>query len=246
MSEVTLLPVRSASVRTVRGLALWAAFGGLGACGTENADEGSSGDRVSQASTDTAETSANGQSGSEYDYGGNGADHPSCPCGWLNNPLRGTILEVVRHIEGSNGLPVRLGTVRLRVDELLGSTTELEIGSELSSPWFGELPCFFGCASIEVGDEVLAFYEFPRPCITTEGDDNCPLGDTIPGRISLTPWSDAPVLARLSRGDLTLAIEDIPLLESPECSARIERNRELLGAAPDDGPRCYELAPPPP
>lgn len=245
MSDVTLLPVRAASMCTFRGSALLAAFGVFGACGTESADEGSSGNRVSQASTDTAETSADGQSGTEYDPGGSGAEHPSCPCGWLKNPLRGTVLEVVGHIEGSNGSPVRLGTVRLRVDELLGSTTGLEIGSELSSPWFGELPCFFGCASIEVGDEVLAFYRFPEPCINTTGDD-CPLGDTIPGRISLTPWSDAPVLARWNRGDFTLALEDIPFLESPECSQRIEANRELLGGPPDPGPRCYELQPPPP
>jgi len=243
MSEVTPRPLRRAQVRTVRGFALWAAFGGLGACGTENTDAGPTSNRVSQVSSDTESTQVNGQSGTEYGSGG-GADHPSCPCGYLANPLRGTVLEVVRHIEGADFRPLRLGTVRLRVDELLGSTTGLEIGSEISSPWFGELPCFFGCASIEVGDEVLAFYRFPQPCINTSGDD-CPNGDTIPGSIALTPWSDPLVLARFSRGDLTLTADDLPVLESPECSEKIGNWPDLLGPE-ENGPRCYELEQPAP
>ncbi len=243
MSEVTPLPVRPTLARKARGFALWAAFGGFGACGTENASEGSMGARVSQASSDTESTQVNGQSGTEYGSGG-GGDHVGCPCGFLGKPLRGTVLEVVRHIEGADGFPLRLGTVRLRVDELLGSTTGLEIGSEISSPWFGELPCFFGCASIEVGDEVLAFYRFPEPCITTDGN-NCPNGDTTPGNIALTPWSDPPVLARLSGGDLTLAVEDIPLLESPECSEQIGNWSDFLGPEENE-PRCYELEQPAP
>src|SRR4029077_9948714 len=84
---------------------------------------------LSAASTDPAPTQANGQSGTEYDSGG-GGDHPACPCGFLTNPRRETVLEVAAHIEGTDGLPIRLGSVRLRVDELLGSTTGLEIGSE--------------------------------------------------------------------------------------------------------------------
>ena len=148
MSEVTPLPLRPALVHTIRGVVLWGAFGGLGACGAENTDEGSMGNRVSQASTDTESTQVDGQSGTEYGPGVGGADHPSCPCGWLRNPLRATVLEWVPHIEGADWRPLRLGTIRLRVDELLGNTTGLEIGSEISSPWFGSLPCFFGCASI--------------------------------------------------------------------------------------------------
>jgi len=240
MSEAIPFPIVPAVMRTIQGLALLAAFGGGGACGTEDTNDGS-GSRVSQASTDTTQTQVNGQSGTEYGSGG-GGDRPACPCGSLHNPLRGTVLEVVRHIEGTDGFPIRPGKVRLRVDELLGNTTGLEIGSEISGGWFGELPCFYGCGSFEVGDEVLAFYQFPYSCIETSGADNCPYGDTIPGLLTgLTPWADTVVLAQFVNGDLTLAVEDISLLESSECRARIGNIGDLVG--PNDGERCYEVAP---
>jgi hypothetical protein len=242
MSEAIPTGIRRTVLRTIQGFALGAAFGGLGACGSENTSEGSEA-RVSQTSTETPRTSFNGQSGTEYGPGG-GGDRPSCPCGSLGHPLRATVLEVVGHIEGADFRPVRLGTVRLRVDELLGSTTGLELGSEISAPWFGELPCFYGCASVAVGDEVLAFYRSPEPCIDT-GDDNCPLGGTIPGSIALTPWADTVVLAQLASGDFTLAIEDLPLLESAECAAQIGSVGERLG--PNDAEMaCYEREPPAP
>jgi hypothetical protein len=243
MSQAILAAVRWTVVRTIQGFALGAAIGGLDACGTENTNEGPEGLRVSQSSIDTDQTSLNGQSGTEYDQGG-GGDRPSCPCGFLTNPLRGTVLEVVNHIEGADGRPVRLGTVRVRVDELLGSTSGLEIGSEITAPWFGELPCFFGCASVAVGDQVLAFYRFPEPCITTPGVE-CALGDTIPGRIALTPWSDTVVLAQLVSGEFTLAVEDLPLLESPECAAQIGSVGNRLGPN-DSETACYERVSPAP
>lgn len=241
MSEAIPPPVRPAVARTMRGLALWAAFGGLGACGTDSTNEGFESLRVSQASTDTTDAQLNGQSGTEYGPGG-GGDRPACPCGTLHNALRGTVLEVVRHIEGTDGYPIRPGNVRLRVEELLGSTTGLETGSEISGGWFGELPCFYGCASIEVGDEVLAFYRPAMPCVAGDGIE-CSNGDTIAARFTgLTPWGDTVLLARFVGGDLTLAVEDLPLLESSECSARIGNSGDLLGPS-DVEPACYEIAP---
>lgn len=244
MSEVIPFRVRPVVVRTIQGVALWAAFGAVGACGSESTDLGAVGGPLSQASSDTAETQVNGQSGTEYGPG-SGADRPSCPCGGvLRNPLRATVLDVVGHIEGADFRPVRLGTVRLRVDELLGETTGLEIGSEISAPWFGELPCFYGCASVAVGDEVLAFYRFPEPCFNTTGDD-CPQGDTIPAVIALTPWSDTPVLAELQSGNFTVALDDLSLLDSPECSAQLGNVGDRLG--PNDGETaCYEREAPAP
>lgn len=243
MSEAISCPARPAVLRTIQGLALLTAFSGFGACRTEDTND-DSGSRAPQASTDTTQTPESGQSGSEYDPGGAGADRPSCPCGFLKNPLRATVLEVTGHIEGADGRPVRLGNVRLRVNELLGTTTGLEIGSEISANWFGSLPCYYGCASIAVGDEVLAFYRFPRPCINTTGDD-CPLGDTIPGRVDLAPWADTKVvLAELVNGDFTVDIEDLPLLETAQCPEQIGYISELLG--PNDTERaCYERAPAP-
>lgn len=148
------------------------------------------------------------------------------------------------HIEGADFRPLRLGTVRLRVDELLGSTTGLEIGSEITAPWFGELPCFYGCASVAAGDEVLAFYRFPEPCIKTPGVE-CTLGDTIPGSIALTPWADTVVLAQLASGDFTLAVEDIAVLESSECDAQIGNIGRRLGPT-DEGSACYQREAPVP
>jgi hypothetical protein len=238
MSEAIPLPIRRAVVRSIQGCALWAVFAGLGACGSESTNPGDVGSPLSQASV-------SGQSGTEYGPGGSGgADRPSCPCNFLGNPLRGTVVEVVSHIEGADFRPLRLGTVRLRVDELLGSTTGLEIGSELSAPWFGELPCFYGCASVAAGDQVLAFYRFPRPCINTTGDD-CPLGDTIPGSIALTPWRDPVVLAELQSGDFTLPVDDLSLLESPECDAELGNVGSRLGPN-DEETACYEREAPAP
>lgn len=233
--------VRSALLRVIQGLALWGVFGGLGACGSQTTEaDGAAGSQVSQASTESADTQIDGQSGTEYEPGGD--SRPDCPCG-IRNPLRGTVLEVVPHIERSDFFPAQLGNVRIRVDELLGSTTGLEIGSEISGGWFGDLPCFFGCASVEAGDEVLAFYQPERPC-PTPGE--CIFGDTIAASIALAPWDDSGVvLARFVNGDLTLAIEDIPLLESPECRERIGSIGDFLGPR-DEGVRCYEILPPPP
>jgi hypothetical protein len=238
MSEVSSLHVHPALVRTLQGVALWAVFSGLGACGSESENDDNLGRRVAQASTDSTETQIEGQSGTEYEPGG---DHPGCPCGWLHNPLRGTVLEIVRHIEGTDGFPIRPGKVRLQVEELLGNTTGLEIGSEISGGWFGQLPCFYGCASFEVGDEVLAFYRPEEPCIG--GADSCPYGDTIgAGFNGLTPWSDTLLLAQFVTGDLTLAVDDLPLLESPECQEQLGNWGDLVG--PDDHEeRCYEVAP---
>jgi len=241
MSEGIPFSVHPAVVRTIQGVALWAAFGAVGACGSERADRGVVGGPSSPALTESAQTEVNGQSGTEYGPSG-GGDRPSCPCGTLNNPLRGTVLEVVGHIEGADFRPVRLGTVRLRVDELLGHTTGLEIGSEISAPWFGELPCFYGCASVAVGDEVLAFYRFPEPCINITGND-CPQGDTIPAVIALTPWSDTPVLAELRSGDFTVALDDLSSLDSPEC--QLGNIHDRLG--PNDFEiACYEREAPAP
>jgi hypothetical protein len=236
MSEAIPSPVHPAVVRTIQGVALWAAFGAVGACGSESTDPGAAGRPASQASTEAAQTQVNGQSGTEYGPG-SGGDRPACPCGGvLRNPLRATVLEVVGHIEGADFRPVRLGTVRLRVDELLGNTTGLEIGSEISAPWFGELPCYYGCALVAVGDEVLAFYRFPEPCINITGDD-CPQGDTSPPVIALTPWSDRPVLAALQSGDFTVALDELSSLDSPECQLGTVHDR--LG--PNDAEiACYE------
>jgi hypothetical protein len=235
MSKAHQVPVRPARLRIVHGFALWAAFSGLGACGTEDTKD----DSPARGSTDTASSPISGQSGTEYE--GGGGDHPACPCGWLHNPLRGTVLELVPHIEGTDGFPIRMGNVRIRVDALLGNTTGLEIGSEISGGWFGELPCFSGCASVEVGDQVLVFYRFEAPCIGTGGE--CPYGDTIQaGFTGITPWSETMLLARFANGDLTLAIDEIPLLESPECFEQIGNTADLIG--PNDvGERCYEVAP---
>jgi hypothetical protein len=238
MSEVSSLHVHPALVRTVQGVALWAVFSGLGACGAESENDDTLGRRVAQASTDSTETQIEGQSGTEYEPGGL---RPACPCGWLHNPLRGTVLDVVKHIEGTDGFPIRRGTVRVRVDELLGNTSGLEIGSEIVAPWWGELPCFDGCASVAAGDEVLAFYRPAEPCVRTPGIE-CSLGDTIPASIALTPWGETMLLARFFNGDLTLDVEEIPLLESPECSERIGSTGDLAGPN-DQGERCYEVAP---
>ncbi len=241
MSEANSLPFRTTVVRTIFGFGLCAAFGGLGACGTEKSNDGAEASRASQASSDSNETSINGQSGTEYENPG-GVDRPACPCGGtLANPLRATVLEVVGHIEGADFRPVRLGTVRLRVEELLGSTTGLEIGSEITSAWFGELPCYYGCASIAAGDEVLAFYRFPEPCIDTTGDD-CPNGSTLAGSIALTPWADTVVLAQLANGDLTLPVEDVSLVESPECDAQLGNVHNRLSPEDESAPACFELA----
>jgi hypothetical protein len=254
-SQAIPFPTRSAIIRTIQGTLLCAAFGGLGACGSESAIPGSAGspgapessddDQAVPESSDSTQPLSSGQSGTEYDDLGGGLDRPACPCGWLENPLRATVLEVVGHIEGADFRPLRLGTVRLRVEELLGSTTGLEIGSEITSPWFGELPCFYGCASIAVGDEVLAFYRFPKPCVDTTGDD-CSNGDTIPGNIALTPWSDTVVLAQLANGDLTLPVQDIAVLESPECDGQIVSvHAAALGGPNEAAPACYERESPP-
>jgi len=49
-------PVRSAVLRLVPGLTLWGVFGGLGACGSETTEADGGGSRVSQASTESADT----------------------------------------------------------------------------------------------------------------------------------------------------------------------------------------------
>lgn len=238
MSKVIPLPAHSARLRIVQGLISWAAFGGLGACGTDEANEGPLGSRVSQASTESGETQVDGQSGTEY--GGGGGSRPTCPCGSLRNPLRATVMEVVGHIEGADGFPVRMGNVRLRVEELLGSTTGIEIGSEISGGWFGALPCFYGCASVAVGDQVLAFYRFPMRCSDSGPDDGCPVSETIPAAITgITPWGDSVLLAELQSGDFTLAVEDLPHLDSSECMERLGNIADRLGPS-DAETACYE------
>lgn len=229
MSEVVSLPVNRIVVHSVRGIALWAVFGGLGACGSETTNEGGIGSPV-------PETQFSGQSGTEY--GGSGGSRPTCPCGSLQNPLRATVVEIVPHIEGADGFPVRMGNVRLRVEELLGDTGGLDIGSEISGNWFGDLPCFHGCASVEVGDEVLAFYRRAEPCIRGGGIE-CSNGDTIAAGIALTPWADSVVLAELESGDFMLAVEDVARLQSPECQAQLGNIGDLLGPS-DEEAACHE------
>ena len=67
----------------------------------------------------------------------------------------------------------------------------------------GNLPCFVGCPSVAVGDEVLAFYSPGKPCVPIEAAE-CTLGDTIPAYISLTPWAETAVLARWLRSPRTI------------------------------------------
>ncbi|HTV20782.1 MAG TPA: hypothetical protein VMG12_18990 [Polyangiaceae bacterium] len=228
MSELTTSHARHAIVHTLRGLTLFA-LAGAGACGAEKTSD------PAPASTESEEARIEGQSGTEYEPGG---DHPACPCGWLHNPLRATVLEVVPHIEGTDFFPIRMGKVRLRVEELLGNTTGVEIGSEISGGWFGNLPCFYGCASVDVGDEVLAFYRPEYPCT-----GSCPNGDTIEAGITgIVPWDETMVLAEFVNGDITITPDELPLLESPECGARLGNIGDLLG--PNDvEERCYEVAP---
>lgn len=135
-----------------------------------------------------------------------GGDIPACPCGTLKNPLRATVTAL-----GDE-------TVRVRVDELLGGTSTVEVGSEIEGGlWYGGLPCYVGHADIAVADEVLAFY---WPSTTP----------TSAARISLTRWSQKLLLADATR-DLTISIDDLPLLDAPdaECRAGLGNIADYIG-----------------
>lgn len=143
-----------------------------------------------------------------------GGDIPACPCGTLKNPLRATVMSVVEQ------------TVRLRVDELPLGAANAEVGSEIEGGlWYGGLPCYFGRADVAVGDEVLAFYWPSTNTAVTQS------------RIALTQWGPTVVLADATR-DLTVSIDDLPLLDASEaeCRAGLGNIADYTGPADDTLP----------
>jgi hypothetical protein len=152
-----------------------------------------------------------------------GGDIPGgCPCGGLRNPLRATIMAV-----GAE-------SVRMRVEDLLGSSSSAEVGSEIEGTWGGQLPCYVGRAEVSAGDDVLAFYWPSVSCVQSPGVE-CQLGATSPGRIALTPWGERMTLADASRGVIRISIDDLPLLSAPElqCEAELGNVSDILGPGDD-------------
>jgi hypothetical protein len=217
MSRTLSRPFDSAMVRLVPRLVFSVVIGGtFTACSGDQSDQPPPRDPSTQASADEAEAS--------LEVGG--ADIPGCPCGLLKNPIRGTVVAFEAR-EGSS----RGGSVRLRVEELLGSTADVEVGSEIEAGWSGSLPCV-GPATIAAGDAVLAFYRPARPC---PPDATCADGDTVGAGVALTPWGETAMLADTSADpDLAMSISDLSLLDAPyeECRSGLGNISEFLG--PDD------------
>ncbi|MET0414373.1 MAG: hypothetical protein ABW217_23885 [Polyangiaceae bacterium] len=137
-----------------------------------------------------------------------GGDVPGCPCGTLRDPLRATITDV------------GVESVRVRVDELLGNDPGAAVGAEIEGSWYGGLPCYTGRAAVAVGDTVLAFY--------------WPADPGFRGRIALTPWGESVLLAKSTRGELIVSLDELSLLDAPvaECVAGLGNISDYLG--PDD------------
>jgi hypothetical protein len=120
-----------------------------------------------------------GQSGSE------GGNRVPCPCGLpqTGNLIRATITDV----DGQH-----LG---LRVEEVLPGAVGLSVGQGLTADFAGQLPCWDGCTSVEVGDDVLATYSYAYSCVA-ETPDDCPGPNPRPAQVRLTHWEDQVVLGR--------------------------------------------------
>jgi hypothetical protein len=182
------------------------------ACATDPSAEPSAGRASPQSSNDATESS----------LGADGALIPGgCPCGGLQNPLRATV----------TGL--REESVRLRVEEFFGAAGDLQVGSEIEGTWGGSLPCFVGsAAAVEPGSEVLAFYFPPFACPSPDG---CELGPVIPGRIALTAWGETMVLVDGTRGEVTISVEEVALLNAPveDCRAALGNAADVIGPEDD-------------
>lgn len=214
----------SALLRGVaRGIFSAAIGGTFMACAGDPSAETSVSAPSDQVSDDSMEASL---------AGGGGFERQSCPCGQLNNPLRATIMEV------RPGSGERPGSVRLRVEEILGNTADVKVGSEIDAGWSGRLPCMnaFPTAApltIAAGDAVLAFYSPATPCPLP---GVCADGDTISAGVALTPWGDTWVLADTSRdADFTISVDELSLLDAPfeECLSGVGDIFDFLGPGDD-------------
>jgi hypothetical protein len=165
---------------------------------------------------------ASGQSGSEGRAGAGqggainddgGGDVMPCPCEAAGTFLRVTLL-------ARDG-----GDVTLRIARVIHGETSLRTGDELRATDGGQLPCYLGVSSIDVGGEALAVFQPAGSCDASDCAD-------APGSVRMTPWADELLLAETAGGRLSVPAGELESLwgNVNECQDRYGLWAELPGA----------------
>lgn len=154
-----------------------------------------------------------GQGGGGATVNDDGGDVMACPCEAAGTFLRVTLL-------ARDG-----GDVTLRIARVIHGETAWRAGDELRASDDGQLPCYLGVSSIDIGADALAVF-VPAP--------SCDAGDCAdaPGSVRMTPWAEELLMAETPGGRLSVPASEIDSLWSNvnQCLDRYGLWAELPGA----------------